>query len=625
MKFINIMGPLSDLERVAETYLCKHEIQFEYTIKELHDEKGLTPISLPNPYGEVLKKAENLLKTVSVQDDRNSKNKPPNNMSKEEAFKVIEQADDYLSEVNKSRDSLIEKRSELVRAAENIEPFNGLNFRIGDLQRFRFIKYQFGKMPISSFMQFEAFLYNDPEILFVDGKRDKQYIWGIYFAAGNKREKADSMFSTLHFDAIDISLTEETESMTPAELYSDTMRQISELNDSITEKEKKISDNAAERIDSELILAAYDKLKLLDRCFDLHKYAAKTANNFYILVGWITKRNATALSDELSKDDLAVFIIENDNESILSAPPTKLKNLTPLRPFEFFVRMYGLPSYDEIDPTPFMALTYTVLFGIMFGDIGQGLVLSLLGLFLFLKSKLPLGKILMVIGLSSAFFGLLYGSFFGIEELFDPLWMRPSPESSDILFYAVYFGVFLIFISLIFNLANAIRKKKLKNMLFQANGLAGMLFYGAALGCLLVMINGGSLGLLILLAVVPLLLIALAILRHVKATSVPMRLFETVIEIFEIVLSYFTNTLSFIRVGAFALSHACMMGVVMMLANATHDLSKGNLFVIIAGNVLVMGLEGLIVGIQVLRLEFYEMFSRFYEGTGREFEPVKFI
>ena len=90
-------------------------------------------------------------------------------------------------------------------------------------------------------------------------------------------------------------------------------------------------------------------------------------------------------------------------------------------------------------------------------------------------------------------------------------------------------------------------------------------------------------------------------------------------ELFEVLLSYFSNTLSFVRVGAFAVSHAAMMEVVLMLAGAeTGDMS---LPVIILGNLFVCGMEGLIVGIQVLRLEYYELFSRFYRGSGRAFEP----
>ena len=90
-------------------------------------------------------------------------------------------------------------------------------------------------------------------------------------------------------------------------------------------------------------------------------------------------------------------------------------------------------------------------------------------------------------------------------------------------------------------------------------------------------------------------------------------------ELFEVLLSYFSNTLSFVRVGAFAVSHAAMMEVVLMLSGA--EAGSPNWLVVVLGNLFVCGMEGLIVGIQVLRLEYYELFSRFYRGTGRAFKP----
>ncbi len=95
---------------------------------------------------------------------------------------------------------------------------------------------------------------------------------------------------------------------------------------------------------------------------------------------------------------------------------------------------------------------------------------------------------------------------------------------------------------------------------------------------------------------------------------------ENFFEVFEFVLSYLTNTISFIRVGAFVLVHAGMMMVVFMLAEMTSGIFYA--LIIILGNVFVMALEGLLVSIQALRLEFYEMFSRFFDGDGRPFTPV---
>ena len=95
---------------------------------------------------------------------------------------------------------------------------------------------------------------------------------------------------------------------------------------------------------------------------------------------------------------------------------------------------------------------------------------------------------------------------------------------------------------------------------------------------------------------------------------------QSFFELFEVMLSYLSNTLSFVRIGAFAVSHAAMMEVVLMLAGAEAG-GNPNWIVIVLGNAFVCLMEGLIVGIQVLRLEYYEMFSRFYKGNGRAFQP----
>ena len=94
---------------------------------------------------------------------------------------------------------------------------------------------------------------------------------------------------------------------------------------------------------------------------------------------------------------------------------------------------------------------------------------------------------------------------------------------------------------------------------------------------------------------------------------------EAFFELFDVMLSYFSNTVSFVRIGAFAVSHAAMMEVVLMLAGA--EAGSPNWIVVILGNIFVTAMEGLIVAIQVLRLEYYEMFSRFYKGNGRAFQP----
>ena len=196
---------------------------------------------------------------------------------------------------------------------------------------------------------------------------------------------------------------------------------------------------------------------------------------------------------------------------------------------------------------------------------------------------------------------------------------------------AIAFGMFLTIMTMIFHIINGIKAKDAENTWFDTNGLAGLVFYGAIVVVLGLFVTGHTMPaaiVLVIMFVIPLLLIALkeplSRLVEKKADLIPggkgMFVVQTFFELFEVLLSYFSNTLSFVRIGAFAVSHAAMMEVVLMLAGAENGASP-NWLVVILGNIFVIGMEGLIVGIQVLRLEYYEMFSRFYKGTGREFKP----
>ncbi|MDR2904328.1 MAG: ATPase [Clostridiales bacterium] len=636
MKYINIMGSMKDIDRVIEKYISKYDIQLEYTAKELANEKDLLSIQVSNPYTSILRKAEKIYHMTGLSDDVKSGGGAA--LSAEEAVKVIDYAAEYLDHVSNDVSALKAKKESYQAMISELQPFADLDFGVESLRCFEYIKYQFGKMPLSSFKQFETFLYNNPEIFFVSGAKDANYIWGVYFAADSYEDKVDSMFSSLHFEKMNLpfSLGDEYFTGNPASLIAEISDRLARVNAEIDALEKR-NLRAADQdddvaIDLDTIASAYQRINELAFYYDTRKYAAKTMNDFYIFVGWMVDKEAAELEKVLAEDADVVFIYEENNEAIISSPPTKLNNRFLFQPFELFIRMYGLPTYGEIDPTPFVAITYTLLFGVMFGDAGQGLVLALLGLFLWKKKGIVLGSVMTVIGCSSAVFGLLFGSFFGIE--FTPLWMHPAePENiNTILLYAVSFGMFLILVAMVINVINAVRKKEYRRIIFDPNGLLGLVFYGGIVGmAYLVFLGNGQLmlWLIIVFAIVPLILMAfrapiLSFLEKKKELihgGLGLFLFETVIEAFEMVLSYFTNTVSFVRVGAFALSHASMMGVVMMLS-ATAD-GGNNIAVIILGNLLVMCLEGLIVGIQVLRLEFYEMFSRFYTGTGREFVPYK--
>jgi V/A-type H+-transporting ATPase subunit I len=279
----------------------------------------------------------------------------------------------------------------------------------------------------------------------------------------------------------------------------------------------------------------------------------------------------------------------------------------------------------------------------MFGDLGQGFVLTLLGLYMAKKKGSVLGAIGVRIGISSMIFGFLYGSVFGNETLLNPFFINvlglndkpihvmDGDFTMTLLISAIAIGAFLIVLAIIFNINKLIQKKHYIEALTSQNGVSGLIFYGFVLTALALSM-GFQINILtpiytIPLMVVPLLLIFLK--EPLERKGHGQKMFpngfggffvEGFFELFEILLSYITNTMSFLRVGGFILSHAGMMLVVTSLMEMVGG--SGSILVLIFGNIFVMALEGMIVGIQVLRLQFYELFSRYYEGNGVAFQTL---
>ena len=353
----------------------------------------------------------------------------------------------------------------------------------------------------------------------------------------------------------------------------------------------------------------------------------------------MSEKDVDALLAETQDDDKVSIMVEDERDQYFGDPPTKLENPKVFKPFEMFIKMYGLPAHDEMDPTMFVALTYTFIFGAMFGDLGQGFCLFAIGGILYLTKKINLAGIISIAGIFSMFFGFMFGSVFGFEDIIEAHWLRPVSAMTNLPFIgqlntvfvvAIAFGMALNILVMIFNIINSAKAHDKENMLLSTNGVAGLVFYGFLVLTVVLYMTGhktpGNVMLVIFLGIPVLLFVFkeplgnLVEKRHKKMEGGKVMFFvQAFFELFETMLSYFSNTISYVRIGAFAVSHAAMMEVVLMLSGASAGSTNWIIFVI--GNIIVCGLEGLVVGIQVLRLEYYEMFSRFYKGTGREFKP----
>ena len=635
MKFLSISGPRTDIDRVCDVYLSKYEMQLENAVTELRTTQNLLPFVEVNPYKEPLAKAEQfagLLPSGEYHTDHT--------LTTEEILALIRDVNhDYL-DIQENKELLKKKKEELTGKLNVLEPFRSLDLDVHKVLHYRYMHVRFGRIDLDHYQKLEKYLFDDLNAIFLEGTRTENYVYGCYFAANSDTSRVDAVFNSMHFERITVSDEYIGTPQVACETLKEEIEETQKAIDQLEEDTRSLMESHA----SEL-MGARKRLEELSNNFDVRKMAARIEDDnkedYYILCGWMGEKDVEAFVKEAENDHKLLIVVEEEREKFFGDPPTKLKNPKIFKPFEMFIKMYGLPAHDEMDPTIFVALTYTFIFGAMFGDVGQGLCLFLIGGIIYLTKKANLAGIISVAGLFSTFFGFMFGSVFGFEDILPARWLRPVSAMTDLPFIgqlntvfvvAIAFGMALNILVMLFHIVNAIRARDTENIWFSNNGLAGLVFYGFLVLTVVLFMTGHKTPGNILMAIflgVPVVLFLfkepltnLVERNHKKIEEGKvMFLVQGFFELFETMLSYFSNTLSYVRIGAFAVSHAAIMEVVLMLSGATDG--SPNIIGLVIGNIVVCGLEGLVVGIQVLRLEYYEMFSRFYKGTGREFKPFK--
>ena len=591
MKFINISGPRDDIDRVTDLYLSRYEIQLESALSELKTVDNLRPFVELNPYRDVLAQATQFVGYLPNVDDVT----PDDSLGLDDMFEVVRKACEDYEGLQAKKEKKKAKIEELRAKQQLLSPFRPLDCDLHKVLGYRYITYRFGRIALESYHKMNKYLMDDLSAIFVEGERDESFVYGAYFVSPGEAQKVDAVFRSLHFERIE--LKDEFEG-TPSFAYQSLERDIARINLEIQDLDKEAGEMLSDRAPQ--LIAAKNRLEELSKNFDIRKMAARmkdSQDDSYILCGWMAEDDVEKFLEEIKDDDKVFVVVEDDHDAYFGEPPTKLENPKLFKPFEMYIQMYGLPAHNEMDPTIFVAITYSFIFGVMFGSI------------------------------------------FGFEDIIEPLWIRPIDHMTTLPFLgklntvfivAVAFGMFLIIVAMILHIINAARSKDIESTWFDPNGVAGLIFYIAVVVTIVLFMTGNPLPGGIVMGImfgVPLLLIFLRepLTRMIEKradkmeTGPGMYIVQGFFEMFETLLSYFSNTISFIRIGAFAVSHAAIMEVVLQLAGA--ESGNPNWFGVIFGNLFVCGFEGLIVGIQVLRLEYYEMFSRFYKGSGRAFDP----
>ncbi len=635
MKLVNIIGHMNFLDQALIACGKTGVSQPDDALSFFSDTREFSPIQEENPYTDPLNRLEAAISRVGGEPNGVRANISPS-IDKEALFQYVEHFSARVTELTRQRGLLSVRAESINKDCEQFEHFQGLDIRLDDILSCTTIKVRFGRLPKDSYEKLK--LYNaNPYVLFFPGASDEGYYWGVYFAPIDLAPEVDRIFSSLYFERLRIPAAVGK----PDEIVAYLKEDKRQTEEQLAALDKQIADIWLEERDD--CLRVYSQLRQLNYYFSARRFAARY-NDKFILTGWIPSRDEKKFRLALDGVEGIEYTIERAGNDNHHTPPVKLRNAGLFKPFEFFVDMYGLPRYTEIDPTAFVAITYTLLFGVMFGDLGQGILVALAGWLMWKLKKMPIGKILMPCGISAAFFGVVYGSVFGFEHALDPLYhalfgleekpieVMDSSWAMRIILASVVIGLVLIVLAMCLNIFSSLRRGDYESGVFGPNGIAGLVFYASLVfgfgAQLLLNVKIVTLPYVLALIVLPLILVFLreplgklmAREPDWKPESWGGFIVQNFFEMFELMLSYLSNTMSFLRVGAFVLIHAGMMMAVFTLA----ELAGGVAYVIIVifGNALVMCMEALLVAIQVLRLEFYEMFSRYYNGDGRAFKPL---
>jgi len=649
-----------DSQRVAETLLRAGCMQFvkttELTQREKLDVPAVQARAAADEVSDLRKRIEAFLHAGGIipapPREADLKNRTPVDVTKESAH--LEQIAAERAAIRDRQRSIQQEILKLEDIRRQVELYGEDLAGVRLPAKHSLITMQLGKIPVLNARQLERALGDYLSLaipLGVDGdtahyvvitmKRDSTAVGKILAEAG---------WTSVEF---------------PSELRSvnkNVSGQLAERLKALNEEQKKLQKQA-----DEIVQKKADHLKKvwvnlrIDELFNRVQENFEASSRTVIFTGWLPARLREKVTSQITSACDGRCYIEwhepNSPEVIGDQVPVQFNNPKILAPFQMLVSNFGIPRYGTIDPTAFVMPLYLAMFGLMFADLGQGLVLAALG---FLGVSHFKGKqhrqqlrnlcwLIVWCGASAALFGALFGSFFGFG-LFKPLWFDfhgivsgHSAESStisdvyDVLAITVYFGISVIVLGLVFNWVNLARSRRWMELIFDKGGMLGGWIYvsGVYVAHYLIAHDyrqlppGRTLFLLVGLPCIGLLVKEpYHFLEHrrldtdtrLNIGTVLNFLMQWIVELLEIFSGYLSNTLSFMRVAGLGIAHVCLMIAFFRLAEMTSGIYS--VIILVLGNILVIGLEGLSAGIQALRLSYYEFFTKFFHGTGQLYTPI---
>jgi len=646
-----------DSERVSEMLLSEGVVQFA-NIGEIDSQelKKLSTVNADVSVSEITslkERIEGLLHTVGIV----PKAPEITDLGTRESIS-IEKETQFIEKIEGERESIRERQRTIQQEVLKLEDIKrqvdiyGLGLSDVPLKTMHsFLQVQTGRMPLANVAKFENSLKKYPSLPVSLGQHDEL---AHYLVIPMKRdsEQINKILEQANWTSIEL----------PNELKSvkeDVFREISVKYEKLTDEQKKLEKRVNDLVknqESELtnIWIGLRVTELLSRIKTNFKSSSRTV----IFTGWLPIDKKEKLVERIRNACGNRCYLEwrhpDGKEIAGNEVPVQFNNPKSLTPFEMLVSNFGIPQYKTIDPTPFVMPLYLAMFGLMFADAGQGVILVLLGLlgmksFKGIEEKKGYFKLSWLIvwcGVSSIVFGILFGSYFG-KPFIPALWFDfhgvvaghtegHSAVNSvmDILAITIYFGIAVILLGLIFNWINLIRTRRWGDLLFDKGGVLGGWIYVGGVYISSYMVKHGYNGfpsgnVIFVLVGLPALLIFIKepyhYLQHktekgFNPLMIMNFLMQWVVELLEIFSGYLANTLSFMRVAGLGIAHVSLMIATFTIAGMTSGVLS--FIVIIFGNILVIALEGLSAGVQALRLNYYEFFTKFFHGTGKLYTPI---
>jgi len=542
---------------------------------------------------------------------------------------------------------------QLENVLRQLEPVSDIELDIAMLRNPRYTYSMLGLIPAANVDRLQTSLARVPHVfLTLRSDSQKPVVW-----LAGPQSNADVLDRAAKSAYLDPLTLPEGYEGTPAKIIESLHKSIEETKRKIEELQyalARYADENGSRL-RELSWQAHTSRVLSDA---IVRYGQ--LKHTYVVTGWVPTDDLEELTQRLkqaSKEILIETLPTKRHGHNLNVPVALFSNKY-LKPFQMLVNTYARPRYGELDPTILMAFTFPLLYGAMFGDLGQGLVLLVLGLLMnsgkFMKSMQSLGLLIAYCGGSAAIFGVLYGSVFGFEGEhfthtfgfeFHPVWISPIHEILPILIIAIDAGIILLVVGYLLAMFNQIRSREWAHLIFGHNGIVGFALYLSLLGLLGSAVGNSPISPRVAVAIgslpLPFPILALAFGLGIMFSEVFINLMEghrpliegrgiggfimylvqAFMDLFETLISQLSNTLSYVRVGAFAVAHGGLSLAIFNLAGE-NTASPGFWITVVIGNIFIIGFEGLIVGIQTMRLHYYEFLGKFFTGGGMRFEPL---